>query len=134
MEKKNKYPGFLEGFKASNISVNMPSLASYSSQIKKQLSILENDINASEEIKDDIKKAISIIDETMEYSQSPNNIINSYIKFGTIFDDIISDSNFANVVSIGKITLDYLNVARIAQDSRISDLALELGRKISDKG
>lgn len=133
MENKSEYPGFIGGFKASNISTNKSSLVVLSEQISKQLTLIDNDIKENNDnvLKENIKQGISVMKSILDENISPTSLIELYIKFGNLFKSIIS-SSISNIPSPSKkeIIINYLNIAKYSKDTRIDHIAIDLAKTI----
>ncbi|MFW9876303.1 MAG: hypothetical protein ACFFG0_24670 [Candidatus Thorarchaeota archaeon] len=135
MENKNEYPGFIGGFKAGNISTNKSSLLTLTEQILKHLSKLKNDsISFTNSLLiENLEQAMTLLNNTLDINQTPNVLIDHYIKFGNLFKSIIhSGEKNIDKSSIKEITLKYLNIAKYTKDSRIDDIAIDIAKSIED--
>ncbi len=131
MDNLIQYPGFIKGFKASNISSNKSTLLILTEQIIANLKAMNDayEEKTSLQIKNNLHKAISLLDVVMHENISPILLIEQYIKFGNIVKFLINSSLYQHDHSILKdIVLDYLKVAKYTKDTRIDSLAIEIAK------
>jgi hypothetical protein len=130
-QNKNKYPGFLDGLKASNIALNKTSLDEYSEQILNRIAIFKNTNNVPEFIKDNLERGKIAIQISLDHESTPENIIHSYIKFGDIFKSVIPElKQYCDIIDIKDVAINYLQIAKYSTDSRIKDISIAIAKEL----
>lgn len=128
-DNKKKYPGFIDGLKASNISLNRTSLNEYSEQILSKILFLSKKDDLSLILKDHLKRSEQTIKDTL-HNEPPNEIINLYIKFGDIFYSILPQLKLkVDKKEFKDIAINYLQIAKFSSDSRIKDLSISIAKE-----
>jgi hypothetical protein len=124
---KQNYPGFIDGLKASNISINKASLSEYSEQILNILKSIRSTENLSVFLDESLKRAEHLIKNTLKEIIIPDELIVSYIKFGDIFKSISFElKKVCKLNDLRIVATNYLNIAKYTKDSRIKNLAIEI--------
>jgi hypothetical protein len=127
---KNKYPGFIDGLKASNIALNRTSLDEYSEQILLRIAKLLENKKTTDNLKEQLIRGEQTLHSTLKNS-STDEVINSYIKFGDIFKSIIPElKQLLLVVDFQDIVINYLQIAKYSTDGRIKDLSISIAKDL----
>lgn len=134
MESKDKkYLKLVEGLKSSNIASNMTSLNVSSEQIELSISHLGDDSDSAV-LKENFKNSIEVIRKTKENDIDANTLINLYIKFGDIFQSMLSELlKKKDIECINTIGIQYLNIAKQTKDARIKNIALSIAKAIGQE-
>jgi len=128
---KNKYPGFIDGLKASNINSYKISLNVYSEQIESNISNIINSENISLSVQDNLHKALMTIKSTVDQERTATELLQDYIKFGDLYKSISTDLYGKFDFAILKnIAINYLNIAKFTKDTRVKNLAIEIAKII----
>jgi hypothetical protein len=126
---KYKFPGFIDGLKASNITINKTSLMEYSEQIlsvlnQRSIPTLDNPL-----LRENLQRAENAIKYSLKDDISTDDLIQQYIKFGDIIKSYLPDlkSTFSKA-HLKELTISYLKIAKYTKDSRITDLAISVAK------
>lgn len=127
---RNKYPGFIDGLKASNISLNRTSLYEYSEQILSNIQFLLNSgIVIPMILLDNLKRSEETIKNSLNIESTAEEIINIYIKFGDIYNSILPELKLYSDINVLKeIAVNYLQIAKYSTDSRIKILSISIAK------
>lgn len=135
-EEENKYPGFIDGLKNSNMKSNRALISTNFEQIQELIKyafkkILPNSLNEKNMLglNSNIK---SLLFELSNESEKYYNL-DYYIKSGVYLniliennkDDVLIDRTIA-------ITKNYLEIAKLTKDSRVTKIALDIGKLVHE--
>lgn len=128
---KNKYPGFIDGLKASNINSYKISLNVYSEQIESNISNIINSDDLPVSVLENLQKALITIKSTVDQEKAATELLQDYIKFGDLYKTISADLYGKFDFAILKnIAVNYLNIAKFTKDTRVKNLAIEIAKII----